>query len=476
MAAPSSEAPFFIYALAERFVEVHLHEPRSPARVPERLVHDIWAQQQFDRSDLAVVDGRPLRVFHPGRPNAHGGPDFRDALLELDGTPCLGDVEIHVYSSDWEAHRHVLDVGYNRTVLHVVLYADAFTGAVRRQDGVLVPELVLHTRLKRPLRGLLYDFHRRVAGALPCRGLWAEVDPASAAEWMARLGRQRLSARPAAASATYRSLPEREDLLHRAIFRALGAEPNGDALEQLAVHLPLETVRTMTDPADIEALHLGVAGLLPPDVKSLAHTDPRSAGALADMARRFGHWRGRLGIPTMPPEQWQFFRLRPANFPTLRIAQAAALVAPGRLLRHDPLGALATAAASPRPLAAVADCFEATPSLFWSEHYRFEARSRRDHPAGIGRTRIERIVVNAVAPALLFAAELESDPVLEAAAVRLARLCRPEQDAVTERFAGLAPEPRNALATQGLHALYRDYCLQARCLECPIGRQALSGG
>lgn len=466
------DTPFFVYHDSDRLLEVHLHEPRTPARVPERLVHDLWAQQRFDRRGCATVDGRRITILHPGLLNGHGGPDFRDARLDLEDQACHGDVEIHVFSGDWQAHGHQDDPAYNRTVLHVTLFSDMFTGRLRRADGQALPELVLFPLLQTSLRGLLYDFNRLESGGLPCAPMWDRIDPAHAKAWIAGLGRNRLAERKGDLANAYLSRPETEALLHRRLFHALGAEPNGDAMEELAGRLPLPLLRTIDVPLDVEALHLGIAGFLPIAGEELTRSDRPSSDAVVDLEQRFERLNARLRLAPMPRSSWQFFRLRPANFPTLRIAQGAALTAPGGWLHQDPIGRLTMAARLPGAREALIDLFDAEPSVFWATHFRFGKRSRGQRSARIGRPRLESLVVNALAPAVLLIAEQHNDPELEAAGLALLRQCKPEHDRVTALFEPLVV-PENALVTQGMHALYRGYCRHARCLECALGQRIL---
>ncbi|MDZ4701179.1 MAG: DUF2851 family protein [Rhodothermales bacterium] len=466
------DTPFYVYHDADRLLEVHLHEPRTPARVPERLVHDIWAQQRFDRSACAVGDGRRLSVLHPGLLNGHGGPDFRDARIDLGEEAYRGDVEIHVFSGDWQAHGHQEDPAYNRTILHVTLFPDVFTGRLRRADGILLPELVVFPLLQTSLRGLLYDFHRLESGGLPCAPMWGRIDAYETIDWIAGLGRNRLTERKSELANAYLTRPETEALLHRRLFHALGAEPNGEAMEELASRLPLPLLRSLDTPLDAEALHLGVAGFLPVAADELARSDRPSSDAIVDLEQRFERINARLHLAPMARSRWQFFRLRPANFPTLRIAQAAALTAPNGWLYHDPIGRLTTAARSAQAMEALTELFESTPSAYWTTHFRFGKRSRGERSARIGRPRLESLVVNALAPAVLLVAEQQDDPVLEEAGMALLRRCKPERDRVTALFEALGT-PKHALATQGMHALYRGYCRHARCLECAIGQRIL---
>ena len=238
------------------------------------------------------------------------------------------------------------------------------------------------------------------------------------------------------------------------------------------MHTTLIDPTTLATPLDAEALHLGIAGFLPVAADELARSDRASSDAIVDLEQRFERLNARFSLAPMPRSRWQFFRLRPANFPTLRVAQAAALTASHGWLYQDPIGRLLSALGHPQALETLIDLFVAEPSAYWTTHFRFGKRSRGERSALIGRSRVESLIVNAIAPTALLVAEQLSDPVLEEAGLALLRRCKPERDRVTSLFEALG-SPRHALATQGMHALYRGYCRRARCLECAIGQQIL---
>ena len=177
----------------------------------------------------------------------------------------------------------------------------------------------------------------------------------------------------------------------------------------------------------------------------------------------------------MDKKLWRFFRLRPANFPPLRIAQAVAMLQPGGLLHRDPIGTLVQALADEDPVAALRIVLQATPGPFWETHIRLEKATKPRNPA-IGTSRLNALIANAVVPVLLLYAEQSSDPVLEQALFEVLRQLPPEHDAITRRFEDLDFKIRDAFMAQGLHQLYRTRCREARCLTCAIGRCVLDPG
>ncbi len=459
-----------VYRIDGEHVAVRLHEPGPDARaVPEALVHALWAQQRFARTGLATTDGQPLVVLDPGTLNRDGGPDFRHAHVRFGGLDWRGDVEIHTTSGAWFDHGHHHDPHYDSVVLHVTLAADMWTGGLLRADGTTLPELVLLPRLDEPLRALLHAFYTRDADALPCAARFAEVPAPTRRAWIRRLGRDRLRAKAEALDA--RAAPA--DRLHRALFAALGYAPNAEPMADLARRLPRALTRTLPDVPDLEALHLGVAGLLPAP-GDLLDADRATADHVMELRARFARLNARFEVPLMNGTSWQFFRLRPANFPTLRIAQAVALLAPGGLLCDaDPVARLAAAAQTePDPVAALVEALHAQPSAFWATHYR-PAKATKPRDPGLGKGRRRRLLVDAALPVLLrHAAETDDDALADAVLAVFDRLPA-GRDRVVRRFRALGTAPASALETQGLHQLYRAYCTEGGCLTCAIGTHLL---
>ncbi len=469
---PLSVPPLF-YGFNDAVVEVTLHEPRGarPA-VPERLVQDVWARRQFDASALVAANGAPVTVLDPGTLNTDSGPDFTGARLRVGSAEWTGDVEIHVTSSGWFDHRHHLDPAYNRVVLHVALHPDVWTGGLLRADGTPLPEVILYPHLDASLRRLLYDFYTRSDADPLCAGRWRSVPASVRAPWIDQLAAERLRAKRDRLADAYLHTPDLEALLHERLFAALGYAKNAEPMAMLARRLPLSLVRRLRDPLDREALHLGVAGLLPTPA-DLLRIDRASADYAMALRDRFDRLQLRHEVPVMDRTAWRFFRLRPANFPPLRIVQAAKLPGPGGLLHHDPIGRLTAALQAEDPVATLHDTLHATPEPFWDTHVRLEKPTRPRDPS-LGRARRNAMIANAIAPVLLLHAEQVGWPALEAAVFDVMRALPAERDAVTRRFEGLGTKPGNAFTAQGLHQLYRSRCTEARCLSCAVGRHLLN--
>lgn len=459
------------YGAEETVFEVTLHEPGALLRVPEALIHDLWHRRRYDAAALATTEGTPVVVLDPGTPNTDRGPDFSGARLRLGETEWAGDVEIHPTSGGWFDHRHHEDAVYDRVVLHVALYADVWTGSLHRADGSPVPEVLLYPLLDAPLRHLLYQFYTRPEGTLLCSDGWPRVPAGLREAWIRRLALERLRTRRAELADAFLQTPDLEALLHERLFAALGYAKNDEPMAALARRLPLALVRQIDDGRDLEALHLGVAGLLPTPA-DLLQSDRATADYVMDLRDRFERLQLHLDLPTMERTAWRFFRLRPANFPPLRIAQAVALVRPGGLLHRDPLGAMLQAIRAEELVEALRAALRAVPGSFWETHVRLEKTTKPRRPT-LGRARRDAMLTNAVVPVLLLHAEQTADAGLETALYEVLRALPAARDEVSRRFEELGLRPRDALTAQGLHQLYRTRCAEVRCLSCRIGQYLL---
>ena len=472
--SPASPSPVFYHLpLPDAEVRVTLHEPDARvADVPEAVIQELWHQRRFDAAGLRTTEGQPVHILHPGTPNRHGGPDFSNARLLVggDGQPpvlLVGDVEIHRTSGEWVLHRHERDPRYDRVVLHVVLLGDRHTGALRRPDGTPLPEVLLYDRLHEPLRQLLYRFFAQPTSPFPCAPQLPRVPEPLLRDWVRRLGIERLRRRAEALDQeTGTSL---EPVLYRALLRALGHAPNADAMQNLALRVPLATAREALErggPCEVEALLFGAAGLLPAP-STLRTLPPETAWYAADLGARFERHHAAQPVRAMSPVEWQFFRLRPANFPTRRIAQAAGLVT--TLFSGDPLRRLRAALAAPRPLHALrAELMACEAAPFWATHTRLDRPCKPLSPR-LGRARIDGLLLNAVLPVLLTDARRREDRAGEQRALALAERLPAASDEVTRAYAEAGFDAANALEAQGLVHLYRDYCTSGRCLSCAAG-------
>ncbi|NNE34685.1 MAG: DUF2851 family protein [Rhodothermales bacterium] len=438
-------------------------------QLPEDFVQDLWRQSSYDTTSLRSVAGQAVRVRNPGRHNRDGGPDFVNARLRVGSIEWVGDVEIHVRTEDWFRHGHHRDPRYNSVVLHVTLVADLWTGSVSRSDGTTVEEIVLSEHLGASLRRLLHQFRTRDHGSIVCENEWPQVPRGVKDRAVRRMSRLRLLRRSMRTEGQL-STSTSSEILYKGVFRALGFSKNEESMLELAERVPLATARELVDPLDVEALFLGMAGLIPSDGKQRFGDAERLR--IQSLQKRFNTLRDTVDREPMLPNEWQFFRLRPSNFPPLRISQASALVAAQLLFNDDTLDNLDLNDDPDVILARLSALLDPALDEFWETHYRLE-RTAAPHSARIGTARAHRIIINAILP-LLVARQSDSDrrSAVKGGLMILTSLPA-EDDELTRYFRLLGARPATARESQGLHELHQSRCDQHGCLRCDVGRHIL---
>lgn len=397
----------------------------------------------------------------------HGfGPDFRDAMLVLDGRELVtGSIEIHLSTAGWTAHGHHTDARYNSVVLHLVLHHDG--SETRRADGALVPvaELDLDP-------ATLPGIERRarawaIVGGEVCAEAWARERPAAVREVLWRLGDRRLAVKAARLEARLTALPPGE-VLYQELWDGLGFSANRMPMREVAQRLPLAAVEavlaTCQEPdrlALARGLLFGVAGMLPlaPSDAAIAHLRPGEVDAAERLWRERGSaWHNE----SLSPAAWTRARVRPANHPALRLAAGAAMLAQAR-------GGLLAALLD--PLRAGCDPAPAIQEL-----------ASWDGTVGIGAGRAAGLTVNAILPFALALANQNNEPALaDAVAVVWERLPPAEPNEATRRaLRQVAGSARlgglGARGQQGLLHLDATLCGPRRCFECPVAQLVANDG
>ena len=452
----ATDCQLLFYGEKSDILQLSVYEPDVAAHaLPESLIQNLWARQQFATRQFRSVRGREIRVYKPGALNADTGPDFRNAMLELGGTTWHGDIEIHRTSHDWYVHKHHQNPRYNSTVLHVTLFADSSTGALHRADGSVLPELVLGPYLDKPLRQLLHAHRNTTSRTLPCKDLQPTYAGPALASWLDELARARLRRKKQRIETTFLHTPDLETLLYQLTLAGLGYAKNISPMLQLAQRLPLSICRTIHDPDTRAGIFLAAAGLINSKHNRHIPTDEEKTRQLTKLL-------AQLEIIPMPASAWQFFRLRPNNFPTLRLLQAATLFDPDNLFYRDAIGLLHTIMHRYPPNQWIRVLHKALKPL---PKPAGSIKSR-----GIGKSRITKLMMNAICPVMLVYAEQVPNPALEQQIYAFTQYLKFEHDQVTRFFSGLALPDTHAGISQGLHELHETYCQRGKCTTCTLGK------
>jgi hypothetical protein len=424
-----------------------------PAMQEDFLAY-VWQHRLFSQQNLVCESGESLEILHPGIRNQDSGPDYFNAKLKIGGIVWIGNVELHVRASDWLRHKHHYDAMYENVILHVVHENDT---VIYRRDGSRIPELNLRHKYKPEILDQYLDLIQGAANWVPCEKLISDVPRLTWHQWLAYLITQRLDGK----TKQIKSLLEQtgydwEEAFYRQLARCYGFRVNNEPFYMLAASLPLQTLRRHRyQPGYTEALLFGQAGFL--------HANMKDAYG-KELFMHYKYLRHKNNIVPIPVYIWKFGRLRPANFPTRRIAQFAALI--------DASESLFSALIHCNDFPTLVSLLQSETSGYWKRHYRFDEEVPQA-TSKMGEGSAQNIIVNAIVPFLYYYGRYHQQTGMISKAVEWLGKCLPEDNAVIRGWAGAGVDAANALESQALLFLRQEYCLRKKCVTCSIGQHLL---
>ncbi|PUZ30288.1 Protein of unknown function [Chitinophaga costaii] len=424
----------------------------SPAPpLSEHLLQFIWQFRLFNADGLCTTAGEPVQLISTGHWNRHAGPDFSDARIRIGHTLWAGNVEIHLKASDWYKHRHPQNPHYDHVILHVVFDQDLPT------DIPSLPCIVLQPRISKLLLRRYQQLHGSI-DFVPCGQQAGKTNSLTWKSWSDRLLLERWERKTTDLQAWLRQTRQDwEETCYQGLAQGFGQPVNAGAFLQLAQSLPLRILlRNKASLEVIEALLFGQAGLL-----EGTFTDPYPQ----DLQRQYRYLRHKYQLQPLPGHAWKWLRMRPAAFPTLRIALLAAL-----LHRRTHLFSHVLAA---KDLQQLEQLLTVQPSPYWQTHYRFDKPVSR--PFLPGKQMVRNIVINTLLPLLYCYGQQKAQPGLQERAMTWIGSLPPESNRIISGWHAAGIHADNAADTQALLQLKQYYCDEKRCLECAIGARILKG-
>ncbi|TXF86700.1 DUF2851 family protein [Neolewinella aurantiaca] len=422
----------------------------------EDFIHFIWRQVRFDLRNLTTTTGESVSIQDFGRHNTNAGPDFSGGQVRIGGFQWAGTIEMHVNSSDWYLHGHETDPAYENVILHVVYEENR---PVYRPNGERIPCLELKGRIPKDIINTYWRLQNN-ENWIPCNNQLHLIEEPARCNWLDELSRQRLNSRARRFSLrmehTHRDW---EEAFYQSLARALGGRVNADAMDMLARSVPLRVLlKHKHSLLQLEALLFGQSGLVP----EYAETEDAYVTLLR---REYQLLRVKHSLRPLPIAAWRYLRLRPNNFPTVRIAQLASM-----LHRTGQLFGKALAAADTKELK---NMFEVKLSNYWRVHYRFGKEGKAGNRR-LGASTIRSILINTIAPSLVAYADQRSDERFRERATEILQSLPAESNSVLRRWSQLGYAARNAADSQALLELKTNFCDAKRCTDCAIGCQLLS--
>jgi len=429
----------------------------------EQLLHYVWKHKMLPLRSLQTTDGREVEVIDPGLHNQNAGPDFFNAKVKIGGTLWVGNVEIHTRSADWYLHGHDRDARYNNVVLHVVEEADT---EVLTQEGHYLPQLVLEVPadVRRHYAELQLTDHYP-----PCYKAIPQLSELTVHSWMAALQTERLEQKTLAISQRAQLKDGSwEDAYFVTLARNFGFGINGDAFEQWAMNVPLAAVgKHRDDLFQVEAIFMGQAGLLEPEsIPERLRDDALRDDYFNRLRNEYLYLAHKFSMKPMNFALWRFLRLRPQNFPHIRIAQLANLY----YERRAGLSALTECQTvdDARQLLST----HVTP--YWQTHYTFGSESaRNEKKLSISSTNL--LLINTAVPVLFAVGRHRHKEELCDRAFDFLEQLKAEKNHIITMWRECGLDVATAGDSQALIQLKKEYCDQRDCLRCRFGYEYLRG-
>jgi hypothetical protein len=420
----------------------------------EDFLYYLWRLKRFDLNDLKTTSGEEITIQNSGELNSDSGPDFLNAKIKIGDTLWAGNVEMHLKSSDWLAHQHQNDPAYDNVIMHVVLDEDQ---PITRKNGEHIPCLELQKRIppkiSKTYKKLLQNGHW-----IPCQQLIHKVPEITRNIWLDRLMVERLESKiTEIENSLTLNQNNWEETFYQFLARNFGIKINAEPFEQLAKSISLLTLnKHKSSLLQIEALLFGQAGLLEIDFKDAYPLK---------LQKEYWFLKRKYRLKAIKGSSWKSMRLRPANFPTIRIAQFATLIYQSVHLFSKMLIA--------KNVKEIENMFDIKISNYWQTHYVFDKPSIKRNKS-FGKNAIHLLIINTVAPFLFLYGKKKGEDRFKEKALQLLEELKPEKNSITEKWKGLGIDPVSAYQSQALLHLKNNYCNNQNCMNCAIGNVVLN--
>lgn len=417
----------------------------------EQLLHYVWKHKIFPLKELKTTAGQQVEILDAGLANSNAGPDFFNAKIKLDGVLWVGNIEIHHSSSDWYKHGHNRDTAYDSVILHIAENTDT---EVYRSNGEIIPQLQLtcpesiRNNYQELLEADCYPPCYRIIPSLPSFMIHS---------WMSALQIERFEQKAALLAERLKDCNSNwEDAFFITLARNFGFGLNGDVFESWAKHIPLRAVDKHRDNLfQIEALFFGQAGIL---------QDTDGDEYYLNLKREYEYLAHKFELAPINVSQWRFLRLRPANFPHIRIAQLACLY-------HRSYG-LFSQLMEARTLKETRELLKGGTSEYWLTHYTFGGSSP-SRPKSLSNSSLDLLIINTVVTFLYtYGLHKGNEEYCNRAAAFLEEL-KAEYNYITRMWEQCGMKATNAADSQALIQLKKEYCDKKKCLYCRIGYEFL---
>ena len=421
----------------------------------EDFLHYVWQYKKFAFSNLTTVSGEEITIVNTGQYLKQSGPDFFNAQISIGNQKWAGNVEIHLKSSDWYLHQHENDDHYNNVILHVVWEHDT---PIFRKDNSEIPTLALKSYVE---QDILKQYQSLTSPKtwIYCENQIASIDQFVFKNWLERLFFERLERKAIPIEALLQETDnDWEAVLFYMLAKNFGLNTNGEIFLKMAKSIPFSIIRKERfEVENLEALLMGKVDLLPMDAEDYYAKDLHNRSTYITQKHR---------LKKTFVEPVQFFKHRPDNFPTIRLAQLA-------MLYHKQQNLFAEIIAT-HSMEDFYKLFDVGVSSYWENHYQFEKESPKKKKQ-FSKSFIDLLVINTIVPFQFAYAKSQGKEISEQL-LRLLETIAPEKNIIIEKFSNFGVNSINAFETQSLLQLKNNYCNHSKCLQCALGTQLLKQG
>jgi hypothetical protein len=415
----------------------------------EKFFQFIWKYQLFKAIELKTTDQQVIKVIYQGDFHHHSGPDFQNAKLQIGPTQWVGNVEIHVRSSDFLIHQHEKDENYKNIILHVVYENDKEISILKKMK---IPTLEMKSYI--PVEAFRkYDFLQNCKDEIACGADIKKVPPVIITNQLEARMIERLENKCEEIRENLEKNNNNwEETFYWMLGKHWGMKVNSDPFEWLVRSTPLTLIKRHQDHLiQLEALLLGQAGLLE---KEFEDTYPKK------LQNEYAFLKGKYKLSPISKHAWKYLRMRPSNFPTQRLAGLASL------FHHQPN--YFQIILKEQKLKVAIQCFQTPVSEYWQRHYiPDKLTTRQQSGSGIGL--IQNIFINCVIPFLFFYGRERGIVAFEQKAIEWSSELEGEKNHITNQWIKNGVKPQNSIDSQGMIQQFNYYCKQKKCLECTVG-------
>ncbi|MCK7590060.1 DUF2851 family protein [Subsaxibacter sp. CAU 1640] len=420
----------------------------------EDFLHYVWKHKKFSTPRLLTTDGELLTLVKVGQHNLNSGPDFFNAQLGIGGQLWAGNVEVHIKSSDWYVHNHERDAAYDNVILHVVYEHDT---EIFRKDNTVIPTLELKKYISKDLLHNYQSLFSTQKKWINCENDFASTDDFVLQNWMENLYFERLE-RKSKAIETMLLLSKNdwEAVLFRLLAKNFGLKVNGEAFLSMASSFDFSIIRKSQSKVEqLEALFFGQAGMLDETIENAYHQQ---------LTNDYKFLKQKYSLSNSNVIPAQFFRLRPPNFPTIRLSQLAMLYHQEQNLFSKIINA--------QSIEELYALMKVSTSDYWTEHYIFGKKSKSLKKT-LTNSFIDLLIINTLLP-LKFSYAKSLGKTIDDNILFIIQHIEAENNGIVSSFNSLKKVASTALESQSLIQLKTDYCSKNRCLQCAIGNALIT--